>query len=126
MAFAAWTTNINNRCSASLSIARTVPNVRDRTITPAAGLLGTLPALAGIMDHFVRLPILLGIIVPPIAGIHPADCFLIRPTRVSHEQTDAVPKFRWIAIVSQAVACFVGFIEKTMGIASSWAPTAPA
>ena len=114
MVFATWTTNINNLYSASLSIARTVPNVRDWVITLAAGLLGTLLALAGIMDHFVAFLILLGIIVPPIAGIYLADYFLIRPTRVSHEQTDAVPKFRWIAIVSWAVACFVGFIEKTI------------
>ena len=114
MVFATWTTNINNLYSASLSIARILPKVGDWAITLAAGVIGTLLALAGIMDHFVGFLVLLGIIIPPVAGVYLADYFLIRPTRINHEQTDAVPRFRWIAIVSWVVACIVGFIEKTV------------
>ena len=114
MVFATWTTNINNLYSASLSIARTMPKVRDWVITLVSGVIGTLLALAGIMDHFVGFLILLGIIVPPIAGIYLADYFLIRPTRINVEQLDAVPDFRWDAIGTWTIACALGFLERAL------------
>ena len=112
MVFATWTTNINNLYSASLSIARIVPDVRDWSVTLIAGLIGTLLALAGIMDHFIAFLILLGIIVPPIAGVYLADYFLIRPTPIRHEQSGAVPRFRWAALTSWGLACILGFVER--------------
>lgn len=116
MVFATWTTNINNLYSASLSIARILPKVRDWLITLVSGVIGTLLALAGIMDHFVDFLILLGIIVPPIAGIYLADYFLLRPTRIKVNQTDPVPDFRWDAIAAWALGCAVGFFERTSGL----------
>ena len=119
MVFATWTTNINNLYSASLSIARIMPKVRDWVITLVSGVIGTLLALAGIMDHFVSFLILLGIIVPPIAGVYLVNYFLIRPTRINVEQLDAVPDFRWDAIGSWAIACALGFLER----AQDWSIT---
>ena len=115
LVFATWTTNINNLYSASLSIARILPKVRDWVITLVSGVIGTLLALAGIMDHFVGFLILLGIIVPPIAGVYLVNYFLIRPTRINVEQLDAVPDFRWDAIGSWAIACALGFLERAQG-----------
>ena len=115
LVFATWTTNINNLYSASLSIARIMPRVRDWVITLVSGVIGTLLALAGIMDHFVGFLILLGIIVPPIAGVYLVNYFLIRPTRINVEQLDAVPDFRWDAIGSWAIACALGFLERAQG-----------
>ncbi len=116
MVFATWTTNINNLYSASLSIARILPNVRDWLITLVSGVIGTLLALAGIMDHFVDFLILLGIIVPPIAGIYVADYFLLRPTRINFSEDGApVPDFRWDAVAAWALGCTVGFLERTAG-----------
>ncbi len=115
MVFATWTTNINNLYSASLSIARIMPKVRDWVITLVSGVIGSLLALAGIMDHFVGFLILLGIIVPPIAGVYLVNYFLIRPTRVNVQQLDAVPNFRWDAIGSWAIACALGFLERAQG-----------
>ena len=111
MVFATWTTNINNLYSASLSIARILPNVRDWFITLVSGVIGTLLALAGIMDHFVDFLILLGIIVPPIAGVYLAEYYLIRSARLDVEQLGSVRRFRWGAIVSWAIACAIGFLE---------------
>ena len=119
MVFATWTTNINNLYSASLSIARVLPKVRDWFITLVSGVIGTLLALAGIMDHFVDFLILLGIIVPPIAGIYLAQYFLIQPERVDVERLSSVGRFRWNAIVSWAIACAVGFLER----AQDWSIT---
>lgn len=113
--FATWTTNINNLYSASLGIARILPKVRDWLITLVSGVIGTLLALAGIMDHFVDFLILLGIIVPPIAGIYLAEYFLIRPTRISVDQLEAVARFRWPAIGVWSIACAIGFAERSFG-----------
>ena len=113
MVFATWTTNINNLYSASLSIARMMPRVRDWVITLVSGVIGTLLALAGIMEHFVEFLILLGIIVPPIAGIYLADYFLLRQTRIDVDQSDPVPDFRWDAMAAWGLGCAVGFAQRT-------------
>ena len=119
MVFATWTTNINNLYSASLSIARMMPRVRDWVITLVSGVIGTLLALAGIMDHFVEFLILLGIIVPPIAGVYLADYFLLRETRIAIVQSDPVPEFRWDAMAAWDLGCAVGFVERM----SDWSLT---
>lgn len=119
MVFATWTTNINNLYSASLSIARVLPKVRDWLITLVSGVIGTLLALGGIMDHFVDFLILLGIIVPPIAGIYVADYFALRPTRINLDEDAPVPDFRWDAITAWILGCAVGFLER----ATSWSLT---
>ena len=119
MVFATWTTNINNLYSASLSIARMMPSVRDWVITLVSGVIGTLLALAGIMDHFVEFLILLGIIVPPIAGVYLADYFLLRETRIAIVQHDPVPEFRWDAMAAWGLGCAVGFFERM----SDWSVT---
>ncbi len=119
MVLATWTTNINNLYSASLSIARMMPRVRDWVITLVSGVIGTLLALAGIMDHFVEFLILLGIIVPPIAGVYLADYFLLRETRIAIVQHDPVPEFRWDAMTAWGLGCAVGFVERM----SDWSLT---
>ena len=119
MVFATWTTNINNLYSASLSIARMMPRVRDWVITLVSGVIGTLLALAGIMEHFVEFLILLGIIVPPIAGVYLADYFLLRQTRIDVVQQEPVPDFRWDALAAWGLGCAVGFLERT----SDWSLT---
>lgn len=119
MVFATWTTNINNLYSASLSIARMMPRVRDWVITLVCGAIGTLLALAGIMDLFVEFLILLGIIVPPIAGVYLADYFLLQETRIDANRTDAVPDYRWDAMAAWSIGCAVGFAER----AGDWSLT---
>ncbi len=115
MVFATWTTNINNLYSASLGIARMLPSVRDWVITLVCGAVGTLLAVAGIMDFFVEFLILLGIIVPPIAGVYLADYYLLRETRIDVQQTDAVPDYRWDAMAAWSIGCAVGFAERAGG-----------
>ncbi|MDE0344366.1 MAG: DUF917 family protein [Boseongicola sp.] len=78
-------------------------------------VIGTLLALAGIMDHFVDFLILLGIIVPPIAGVYLADYFLLRPTRINVDRDEPVPDFRWDAIAAWVLGCAVGFLENGYG-----------
>ena len=110
MIFATWTTNINNLYSASLSIARILPNTKDWLITLAAGVLGTLMALAGIMEYFITFLIMLGIVVPPVAGIYLADYYLTRRTKIGIERAGATPACHWDAIGTWLTASTIGFV----------------
>lgn len=76
--FATLTTNVSNLYSTSLGFAQTLTNWRDWVVTLAAGSMGTLAALAGIMDHFVDFLLFLGMAVPPICGIYLTDYYLVR------------------------------------------------
>ena len=116
MVFATWTTNINNLYSASLSIARILPKARDWMITLISGVIGTLLALAGIMDHFVDFLVLLGIVIPPIAGIYLTDYFLVGQTRIKSEQPNVIPNYRWSAIGTWVIASTFGLLSSVYGL----------
>ena len=70
MIFASWTTNISNLYSCSLGFAQVAPKVKRWQITVFSGIAGGLFALSGIMAHLIEFLILLGIFIPPVAGIY--------------------------------------------------------
>lgn len=76
--FATWTTNISNLYSNSLLLATLFRRTRTWKLTLLAGILGTFFATLGIMDNFISFLVLLGIAIPPIAGIYIADFFFIK------------------------------------------------
>jgi cytosine permease len=62
-------------------------------VTIGLGAVGTLLAAAGILDHFEEFLTILGIAVPPIAGIMVAEYFLVRRWRGDLDAaSDAVPR----------------------------------
>ncbi|MEM1261449.1 MAG: cytosine permease [Pseudomonadota bacterium] len=107
MVFATWTTNVNNLYSASLGVARVFPGVPDWLVTTLCGVLGTAMALAGIMNVFIGFLILLGVFVPPIAGI-----YLVAHYRRSAEWTDAAEPARvvWPAVLAWGLASGWGLL----------------
>ncbi len=70
MIFASLTTNISNLYSCSLGFAQVVPRAKSWQITVFSGIAGSLFALSGIMEHLIEFLILLGILIPPVAGIY--------------------------------------------------------
>lgn len=76
MIFASWTTNVNNLYSSSLGFAQTFPNVKGEIIIIAAGIVGSIMALLGIMEHLIGFLVFLGIFIPPIAGIYISHFYL--------------------------------------------------
>ncbi len=111
MVFASWTTNVNTLYSTSLSVAQLLPNAKDWFLTLLAGIVGTILALAGIMEHFVDFLIMIGIIIPPIAGVYLAEYFLIKPNKIDIIKIDDVPNYRLAAIFSWGIASLIGFVE---------------
>ena len=73
--FATWTSNANNLYSTSLGLAAVVERIAKWKITVAAGIVGTLVAIGGITDYFMPFLLVLGIAIPPVAGIYLADYF---------------------------------------------------
>lgn len=62
-------------------------------VTIGLGAVGTLLAAVGILDHFEEFLTILGIAVPPIAGIMVAEYFLVRRWRGDLDgASDAVPR----------------------------------
>jgi len=75
MIFASWTSNISNLYSCSLGLSQVMPWVKKGQVTVGAGILGGAVALSGIMDHLIDFLVLLGIFIPPVAGIYIAHFF---------------------------------------------------
>lgn len=76
---ATWTTNVTNAYSAGLAIVNGL-GLKDNTrakATAISGLIGTLLAVFGILDHFEQFLIILTALVTPISGVMIADYWII-------------------------------------------------
>ncbi len=76
-----WTCNGANLYGAGLGLAATFRNIPQWQFTVGAGVMGTLIAMLGIVDHFIPFLLILGIGIPPIAGIYVA-CYFLYPARM--------------------------------------------
>ncbi|QIZ38601.1 cytosine permease [Saccharopolyspora sp. ASAGF58] len=75
-----------NLYSASLGVVNFIETVFNRstnraTVSIAVGALGSLLAAAGILDHFADFLVLLGVAIPPVAGIMVAEYYVVRRWR---------------------------------------------
>lgn len=75
---AAWTTNVMNAYSSGLALNGLLhwPPARRRLATLLAGVLGSVLAASGILDHFTNFLMLLTATVPPVAGVIVCDYWL--------------------------------------------------
>ena len=104
----AWSSNDNNIYSASLSISSLLADVPKWRLTVAAGLLGGVLAALGIMEKLIPFLLMLGILVPPIAGVFAVDFFLNKD-KYDLDTIDQLPGFRWQAFVVWLVASGIAF-----------------
>jgi cytosine permease len=87
-----------NLYSSSLGFVNIIDTLTGRRVNRALvtiglGAAGTLLAAVGILDHFTDFLTILGIAVPPIAGIMVAEYFLVRRWRGDLDAAgDAVPR----------------------------------
>lgn len=113
---AQWTTNDNNLYTSSLGLAN-VFNIERNKIVIIVGVIGSILGGMGIADYFVNWLVILGIGVPPMAGVIISDYYVIRKRNYKFKDESQLPKWNVNALVAWGIGCIVGFTVK-IGIAS--------
>lgn len=130
LVFSTWTTNTVNLYSAVLTLAASFRRFSDKQLAMAAGALGTLGAVLGIIDVFLPFVLILGIAATPIAGVYIADFFLLSGSAYRLEQLSERPPvgysalLAWIAGTGTAAAANQGLLALTTAPAADGMITA--
>ena len=64
------------------------------------GIVGTIAALVGIADHLIDFLIVLGLLVPPIAGVYLCDFFILKRTDFSTARLSNRPALKVNALIA--------------------------
>ena len=104
LVFATWTTNGVNLYSTGLVAGCALPRQRYGVIILAAGALGTALALWGVADRLTDFLILLGLIVPPVAGVYLTRYFLIGDQDYSTEALAYRPRLDVAAMAATVLS----------------------
>lgn len=96
--------------------------VNRRLVTIVVGVLGSVLAALGILDHFIDFLTILGVVIPPVAGIMATEYFLVRTWRAELERSGSdLPATEPTLIIGTLVAWVVASLAGhyvTWGIAS--------
>lgn len=114
---AQWTTNDNNLYTSSLGLATIFPNVKKSTLVVIIGIVGSVVASLGITGYFVKWLVILGVAIPPMAGILAVDYFVLHKGSYTDVNSEDVPDWNWNAILSWIIAATIGYYLK-LGIQS--------
>lgn len=113
---AQWTTNDNNLYTSSLGMAN-IFNMKKSKLVLIIGITGSILGGLGVADYFVNWLSLLGIGVPPMAGIIMADYYIIRNQNYNFNVEKQIPGWNLNAIIAWILGSIVGF-TLDIGIAS--------
>lgn len=113
---AQWTTNDNNLYTSSLGLSN-IFTVKKSTITLIIGIVGSILGGLGVAKYFVSWLSILGIGVPPMAGVIIADYYIVRKKNYSTMDENQLSNWNINAIISWLIGSIVGFTVK-VGIAS--------
>ena len=97
---ATWTTNVANLYGAGLAARASVPIGNYAWMVIVGGILGTVAALGGIADNLINFLIVLGLLVPPIAGVYLCDFFILGRTDFSAERLQRRPAIKTNALIA--------------------------
>lgn len=113
---ATWTTNTINAYSAGIAITNLLqlPDSKRALATAMAGILGTVLAVAGIMNYFLNFLTILTSTIPPVAGVMIADYWVKKKGDPS--KWFKYPGANWVGIISWIIGALAGIYLK-VGIA---------
>lgn len=126
MVFTAWTTNSGNLYSSSLGLANVFTRPSFPVLAAVAGLIGTVFALLGVSARLMPLLVMLGVTIPPIAGIYLADFFLIRRQRYDEAALETMPAVSWPAFAAWILAVAIALFSARQGIRLTGVPACDA
>ncbi|QIB67024.1 cytosine permease [Kineobactrum salinum] len=110
LVFATWTTNTGNLYSNSLVLRTIFPSLSHYWAIIGIGAAGALFAVMGITRYFIDFLVVLGVSIPPVAGIYIADYFVVRRGRYPAAGAPREGAFNWQAFVAWVVATLVGWV----------------
>jgi cytosine permease len=99
LVFATWTTNVINLYSTALASRASVPLGDYRSVVVVMGVIGTAAAIVGISDNLIDFLVVMGLLVPPVAGVYLADFFVFRRRDFSAAHLDDRPALRINAVL---------------------------
>lgn len=100
LVFATWTTNVINLYSTALAARASVPLGDYRSVVLVMGVIGTLAAVIGISDNLIDFLVVMGLLVPPIAGVYFANFFIFRRRDFSAVHLAARPPLQLTAVAA--------------------------
>ncbi|MEO0436432.1 MAG: cytosine permease [Pseudomonadota bacterium] len=100
LVFATWTTNVINLYSTALAARASVPFGDYRLMVIVLGLAGTGAALVGISENLIDFLIVMGLLVPPIAGVYLTNFFILGRKDFSEGKLAQRPALRTTALVA--------------------------
>lgn len=110
LVFATWTTNVINLYSTALATRASLPLGHYRSIVVVMGIVGTAAALVGISENLIEFLVVMGLLVPPIAGVYLVDFFVFKRTDFSEARLEDRPAIRVNAVV----------VGLGIGLVSTW------
>nr|WP_067289276.1 cytosine permease [Marinobacterium profundum] len=96
---AQWTTNDNNLYTSSLGLSALV-KLKKSVIVLITGLFATAIGVLGMADYFINWLIILGIAIPPMAGILIADYYVLNGRKYSFGEGVRYNKWNLTTFVS--------------------------
>ena len=100
LVFATWTTNVINLYSTALASRASVPVGDYRQVVVVLGIVGTAAAMVGISENLIDFLVVMGLLVPPIAGVYLADFFIFKRRDFSLAHLEARPALRVNAVAT--------------------------
>lgn len=105
---AQWTTNDNNLYTGSLGLANCLPFTK-HTIVIVTGIAATIVGAMGLADHFTTWLSLLGVGIPPVAGVIICDYYLLKGQKYEYGPGTRYCKVNVWAFVGMFIGAAAGF-----------------
>ncbi|NKB36062.1 MAG: hypothetical protein GKR93_02685 [Gammaproteobacteria bacterium] len=120
---ATWTTNANNLYSSSLALSTIFTTTAKWKIVIYIGALGTIIAALGLAQNLIGFLLILGYLVPPIAGIYITDYFIINKKKYSQEQDEKQAGANPVAFAAWLAGSLTGYLATGGSIILSGVPS---
>lgn len=121
MLLATWTTNAVNAFSGGIAIVNVfnVAKEKQTIAVAAAGGMGTILAVIGILDYFVPIMNVLSAMIPPVAGVMIASYWIIQ--KGNPASWYEIPKIHWLGVISW----FIGAAVAALPVILEFFPNTP-
>lgn len=105
---AQWTTNDNNIYTASLGLSNCLPFPKKKIVI-VTGIVATIIGALGLADYFTAWLNILGVAIPPVAGVIICDYYIIKKQSYAYGPGTKYCRWNVWAFVSMLLSAILGF-----------------